>query len=182
MYPGRAPFCVATRNGWAALPGCPFFRRVIIQTVPEPATRANLLERGDADLAIDLAASDIATLQHSAHAKVVSIPQSNGFTHITMDTQVKPFDNVKVRQAVAAALPYQDMYQAAIFGRGKPLYGATWSKTPPSAAFPQPMPVRTDLALAKKLLAEAGMPDGFSTTFAFSTGSAATRRAACRPC
>ena len=29
----------------------PMVRRVIIQTVPEPATRANLIERGDADLA-----------------------------------------------------------------------------------------------------------------------------------
>jgi peptide/nickel transport system substrate-binding protein len=42
------------------------FRRIIIQTVPEPATRANLVERGDADLAIDLAASDLPTLEKSA--------------------------------------------------------------------------------------------------------------------
>ena len=41
-------------------------------------------------------------------------------------------------------------------------------------SFPQAMPNRTDLAQAKKLLTEAGYPDGFSTTFAFSTGQAAT--------
>ena len=152
----------------------PFFRRIILQTVPEPATRANLIERGDADLAIDLAASDIATMEKSAKAKVASIPQTNGFTHITMNTQMKPFDNPKVRQAVAAALPYDDMFQAAIFGRGAKLYGADWTGTPPDTSFPQPMPNRTDLARAKQLLAEAGMPDGFSTPFAYSTGAAAT--------
>src|SRR5580692_5193800 len=35
-----------------------FFKRVIVQSVPEPATRANLVERGDADITVDLQASD----------------------------------------------------------------------------------------------------------------------------
>ncbi len=152
----------------------PFFRRVIVQTVPEPATRANLVERGDADLSIDLAASDVQAMEQAGKAKIASIPQTNGFTHITLNTQMAPFDNLKVRQAVAAALPYDDMFKAAIFGRGRKLYDADWSGTPPNASFPQPMPVRTDLARAKQLLAEAGMPNGFSTQFAFSTGQSAT--------
>ena len=45
--------------GHAAHQQLPFFKRVVIQTVPEPATRANLIERGDADISIDLAASDV---------------------------------------------------------------------------------------------------------------------------
>lgn len=152
----------------------PFFKRIIIQTVPEPATRANLIERGDADLAIDLAASDLPTIEKSAKSKVVSIPQSNGFTHISMNTQMAPFDNLKVRQAVAMALPYEDMYKAAIFGRGTKLYGGTWATVPPDASFPQAIPNKTDLAKAKALLAEAGHPNGFSTTFAFTAGQTAT--------
>ena len=50
----------------------PMLRRIIIQTVPEPSTRANLVERGDADLAIDLAASDIPSIEKSAKSKVAS--------------------------------------------------------------------------------------------------------------
>ncbi len=38
------------------------FRRIIAQTIPEAATRASLIEKGDADLAIDLQPSDIDTL------------------------------------------------------------------------------------------------------------------------
>ena len=151
----------------------PSLRRILIQTVPEAATRANLIERGDADLAIDLAASDIPSLEKSAKSKVQSIPQTNGFTHITMNTTTPPFDKPAVRKAIASALPYDDMFQASIFGRGTKLYGATWT-TAPDASFPQPMPNRTDLAEAKRLLTEAGYPNGFSTTFAFSTGQAAT--------
>lgn len=58
---------------WAGAPGgtLPFFKRIIIQTVPEPATRANLVERGDADLSIDLAAADLPTIEKSAKAKLV---------------------------------------------------------------------------------------------------------------
>lgn len=152
----------------------PNFRRIIIQTVPEPATRANLVERGDADLAIDLAAADLPTIEKSARAKLVSMPQTNGFTHVSMNTRLAPFDNPKVRKAVAAALPYEDMFKASIFGRGKALYGAGWSTTPPDASFPQPIPNKTDPAQARKLLAEAGFPNGFSTTFAFTVGQTAT--------
>jgi peptide/nickel transport system substrate-binding protein len=152
----------------------PFFKRIIIQTVPEPATRANLIERGDADLAIDLAASDLPTIEKSAKSKVVSIPQTNGFTHVSMNTQMAPFDNLKVRQAIAMALPYEDMFKAAIFGRGTKLYNGTWTTVPPDASFPQAIPNKTDLAKAKALLAEAGHPNGFSTTFAFTAGQTAT--------
>jgi len=149
------------------------FERVIIQTVPEPAMRANLVERGDADLAVDLQASDLDSLRERKIAKIVSNPQTNGFTHLSMNTQIAPFDNVKVRQAIAAALPYDDMFQAALFSRGRKLYGADWEKTPPSADFPEPMPNHTDLDKARTLLKEAGFPNGFDTTFTFAIGYAA---------
>ncbi len=75
---------------------------------------------------------------------------------------------------MAAALPYDDMFKAALFERGRRLYGAGWTETTPDSAFPQPMPLKTDPARANQLLAEAGLPDGFKTSFAFSTGQAAT--------
>jgi peptide/nickel transport system substrate-binding protein len=149
----------------------PFFRRIIAQTVPEAATRANLLERGDADLSIDLQASDIDTLEQRGRIKLVAIPQSNGFTGIVFNTRLAPFDNPKVRQAVAAALPYEDMFKAALFGRGRRLYGARWTEVP-TEAFPQRLPLNTDLDKAKALLTEAGYPNGLQTTFAFAAGAA----------
>lgn len=150
----------------------PYFKRVIAQTVPEAATRANLLERGDADIAIDLQSSDISALEARGKIKLVATPQINGFTAIVFNTRMAPFDNPKVRAAVAAALPYEAMFEAALFRRGRPLFGATWTDAP-NGAFPQPLPFRTDAAKAKALLAEAGFPDGFKTTFSFSAGVAA---------
>ena len=152
----------------------PFFRRIINQTIPEAATRANLIERGDADLSIDLQASDVPSLAQRPRVKVVSTPQFNAFTMVAFNTRMAPFDNVKLRQAVAAALPYQDIFKAALFERGAALFGADWSETPPTARFPQPMPMKTNLERAKALMAEAGFPNGLDTTFSFNVGSAAT--------
>ena len=152
-----------------------FFKKVIIQSVPEPATRANLVERGDADLVIDLQASDVQSLEAKGKLKVISTPQYNAVTFVSMNNQIPPFDNINVRRAVAYALPYDDMFKAALFGRGTPLFGATWTDgKPTTSAFPFPQPVKLDLDKAKEYLKAAGIPDGFSTTFSFNVGQAST--------
>ncbi len=152
------------------------FKRIITQTIPEAATRANLVEKGDADIVIDLQATDAADLEKKGKLKVVSTPQYNAITFVSFNNQIPPFDKIEVRKAIAAALPYEDMFKAALFGRGKPLYGATWAdgKAPSGDTFPIVQPVKTDIEAAKKLLAAAGMPDGFSTTFSFNVGQAGT--------
>ena len=152
----------------------PWFKRVIVQVVPEASTRATLLERGDADLSIDLQTPDVIAIEQRGKLKVVSNPQINAFTFLAFNGTRAPWDSVKLRQAVAAALPYDAMFQASLYGRGRKLYGADWTDAPPTPRFPQPMPVRPDAARAKALLAEAGFATGFKTTLAYSVGSAAT--------
>lgn len=149
------------------------FKRVITQTIPEAATRANLVERGDADVAIDLQANDAAALATKAKVKVVSTPMYNAVTYVSFNTQMAPFDNVKVRRAIAYAMPYDDMFKASLFGRGEPLFGAVWTNGPPTAGYPIKQPVSLDLAKAKQLLTDAGFPNGFNTTFSFNLGQAA---------
>src|SRR3979490_1058024 len=152
-----------------------FFKRVIVQSVPEPATRANLVERGDADLVIDLQANDVQSLEAKGKLKVISTPQYNAVTFVSMNNQIPPFDNINVRRAIAFALPYDDMFKAALFGRGAPLFGATWADgQPTSGAYPIPQPVKLDLDKARDYLKAAGLPDGFSTTFSFNVGQAST--------
>ena len=158
-------------DDWKSGP-LPYFKRIIVQTVPEASTRASLIERGDADLSIDLQASDVLALKDRGAVKVVSIPQVNAFQMIAFNTRMAPFDNVKVRQAIAHALPFDDMFTAALYRRGAPLWGATWKDLPDTGKFPQRLPYSTNLDKAKGLLAEAGFPDGFKTTFSFNVGNA----------
>ncbi|WP_220790723.1 ABC transporter substrate-binding protein [Gluconacetobacter asukensis] len=152
----------------------PFFEHVISQTVPEATARASLVERGDADIAIDLQAYDIIAMAMRKRVKISSIVQSNCFTHLAFDTQRAPFDNVLVRRAIAAALPYDDMFAACLFGRGQPLYGARWHDVAPDISFPQSLPLATDLPRARALMAEAGYPQGFETTFSYTTSQTTT--------
>jgi peptide/nickel transport system substrate-binding protein len=152
-----------------------FFKRVIIQSVPEPATRANLVERGDADITVDLQASDIQSLESKGKLTVISTPQYNSVTFISMNNTIPPFDNINVRRAIAYALPYDDMFKAALFSRGTPLFGATWADgKPTTSAYPFPQPITLDLDKARAFLKAAGMSDGFSTTFSFNVGQAST--------
>ena len=152
-------------DGWrsGALPG---FRRVLWQMAPSAQTRASSLERGDADIVQDLAPQDVQSLAAAPNVRVVGVPMAGAFQFIGMNSQMAPFDNLKVRQAIAYALPYQQMFEAALFKRGKPLFGGT-PMVADGTEWPQPMGYETDPAKAKALLAEAGHPNGFETTFSF---------------
>lgn len=163
---------ILTRNDDWTGGRLPAFPRVIIQSVPDPSSRANLVERGDADITIDIQTEDLIALRRRGDVKVVSAPMPTAFTTVIFNTQMKPFDDPRVRRAVALALPYDDMLATAVSGFGGKLYGADWDDIPPRAGFPQALPLHTDLELARKTLAEAGYPDGFETTLSFAVNRA----------
>jgi len=91
---------------------------------------------------------------------------AGAFQFIGMNNAMAPFNNVKVRQAIAHALPYQQMFEAALFRRGEPLFGGTPNEAD-GTAWPQPHGYSTDPEKARALLREAGLPNGFETTFSF---------------
>lgn len=151
----------------------PSFKRIILQTIPDVSSRASLLERGDADLVLDAAASDIPGLEQRGKVTVITLPQSNAFQCISFNTRAAPFDNPKLRSAIAAGLPYDAMFKAAIFERGKKLYGAQW-KEPPTPSILQAMPNNYDPDRAKALLAESGHASGLKISFSFPASAAPT--------
>jgi peptide/nickel transport system substrate-binding protein len=155
----------------------PKLQRVIWRTVPSAGNRRALLERGDADISFNLPPRDVAELVEERKLTVVGTPIDCCIVYIDMNVKIAPFDNVKVRQAVAHAIPYQKIMDVAMFGRGVPMFGGP-SKVN-STDWPQPSPYRFDLAKAKQLLAEAGMPDGFETTLSFDLGVAVTNEPIC---
>ena len=102
----------------------------------------------------------------------------NGIQYIGMNVTKPPFDNLKVRQAVAYAIPYQKIMDAVLFGLSKPMFGAPADK-PTEVAWPQPHKFNTDIAKAKQLMAEAGYPNGFETTLSFDLGFAGVNEPLC---
>jgi peptide/nickel transport system substrate-binding protein len=82
-----------------------------------------------------------------------------------------PFDDPRVRRAVYVALDRQELIQVAALGKGvlgTPFFPNTWMSSPLEEARTWPgfrQPKDADLAEAKKLLAAAGHPDGFKTSY-----------------
>jgi len=93
--------------------------------------------------------------------------------YLGMNVTQKPFDNVKVRQAVAWAVPYQQIMDAVMFGQAIPLFGGDNNKSK-GIYWPQKDGYKTDIPKAKALMAEAGYPNGFETTLSFDLGLAST--------
>src|SRR3982075_3583986 len=103
----------------------PKIKRIVWRMVPSAGNRRALLERGDADISYDLPNKDFVELKDAGKLNIVSTPFSNGIQYLGMNVTKPPFDNPKVRQAVAYAVPYQKIVDAVLFGLAKPLYGAT---------------------------------------------------------
>ena len=163
---------VYVRNdSWAFGPK-PGIQRVIYQVVPEAANRRALIEKGDTDICLDLPPKDARDLAQAGKLKMQSLPVVNGFEYVAFTNSLKPFDNVKVRQAMAYALPYKKLLDVALFGRGKPLFGGPRTR-PTTIDWPEAFPYDTDIAKAKALLAEAGYASGFEVPFAFDIGQGA---------
>jgi peptide/nickel transport system substrate-binding protein len=149
----------------------PKIRRIVWRMVPSAGNRRALLERGDADISYELPNKDFVELKSAGKLNVVSTPFSNGIQYLGMNVTKPPFDNPKVRQAVAYAIPYQKIVDAVLYGLATPLYGGA-ADAPTQVAWPQPQKYKTDIAKAKALLAEAGYPNGFETTLSFDLGFA----------
>ncbi|WP_341987248.1 ABC transporter substrate-binding protein [Azorhizobium sp. AG788] len=164
-------------DNWKGGP-LPKVKRVIWRMVPSAGNRRALLERGDADISYDLPNKDFVELKENGKLTIISTPYSNGVQYIGMNVKKPPFDNPKVRQAIAYAIPYQKIMDAVLFGLAKPMFGAP-ADAKTQVAWPQATKYDTDIAKAKALLAEAGHPNGFETTISFDLGFAGINEPLC---
>lgn len=157
-------------DGWknGDLPGV---ERVIIREIPSASTRRALLERGDADVSLDLPPKDFAELRDSGKFTITGVPIENSLAAIGLNLNFDPFKNKMVRQAVAYAVPYDQIFKQAAFERGIPMWGGK-SFSPETIEWPQPFPYDTDYDKAKSLMKEAGFADGFQVPLSFNLGLA----------
>jgi peptide/nickel transport system substrate-binding protein len=173
--PGQEIVYVRNEN-WKCGP-LPKLKRVVSRVVPSAGMRRAMIQRADVDVSFDITPKDAAEMAADKNVKVVSSLMENTVQFIGMNVKMKPFDNPKVRQAIAYALPYQKIIDVALYGRARPLFGGPDIVTSPE--WPQPHRYVTDPAKARQLLAEAGYPDGFETTLSFDLGAAVVNEPLC---
>jgi peptide/nickel transport system substrate-binding protein len=156
-------------DGWVG-GKLPQLKKIIWRTIPSAGNRRALMERGDADISFDLPAKDFSEMKKAGKLMMISNPIGNGMYSVEMNVVNPPFNNEKVRQAVAYAIPYQKIVDAAMFGVGNPLFGAK-SNDASSIAWPQRTGYANDMAKAKALMSASGVGP-IDTTISFDLGDA----------
>lgn len=154
-------------DAWVGGP-LPQIKRVIWRTIPSAGNRRALMERGDADISFGLPDKDFTELKSESKLKLVSNPIGNGMYSLELNVAKPPFNNEKVRQAIAYAVPYQKIIDAAMFGNARPLFGGA-SNNVAGIDWPQPTGYKTDLAKAKELMAASGA-GSIESTISFDLG------------
>ncbi len=154
-------------DGWAG-GKLPALKKVIWRTIPSGGNRRALMERGDADMSFDIPAKDFSEMKKEGKLKMISNPIGNGMYSLELNVKNPPFNNEKVRQAVAYAIPYQKIIDAAMFGVANPLFGGK-SNDVSGIDWPQPTAYVTDIAKAKALMKELGAGP-IDTTISFDLG------------
>lgn len=149
----------------------PAVARVVVRVIPSASTRRAMLERGDVDISFDLPPRDAAELLRDDKLRVEGLPVENFMWFVDMNVTKPPFDDLNVRRAIAAAVPYDKIIESSCFGRCRPLFGAP-EGPPKTAEWPQPFPFRTDLAKARRLLAASRYPKGFASKLYLNLGLA----------
>jgi peptide/nickel transport system substrate-binding protein len=125
---------------------------VSLRIATDPTTLETLVRSGDVDLSYGIPFKDLKALK--AEGKQVFANPSQFYIYVGLNNDRAPFEDVRVRQALQAALPAADI--ANRFGYG---YAQTFrGPIPPATAYSPKLPVGApDVAKAKALLAEAGV-------------------------
>jgi peptide/nickel transport system substrate-binding protein len=148
----------------------PAIKRIVMLNIMENTVQREMLGRGDADIAWDLSAAQIAALKREPKFYVFQIPDL-AMEYLGMDVKNVPaFAKAGVRQAVRYAIDYDGIINDLLTGNGTPLQGVV-----PKGLFgyDPSLPFKHDPAKAKSLLAEAGFGNGFAVELLTGTGTAA---------
>ena len=137
-----------------------FLDQVIMRPIPEAATRAIALETGEVQLATPITPEQMGRLQTNSSVKLVSRATTLNLM-FGLNNVKKPFDDVRVRQALNYAIDRDAIVKNVYSGLAEALNGAI-----PKAALGY-APVEGyafDPPKSKQMLADAGLPNGFTAS------------------
>ena len=159
---------VLVRNDQYWKAGLPKAKCLEMSVMTEEVPRTAALQSGAVDLILVTSAASVPQLQADPGVKLLESPAGTYYNFVMWMDQ-KPFDDVRVRQAMKAVVDRQAMVDTVLLGYGEP---GNDNPVPPSwpSAFTHDIPQR-DVDKAKRLLAEAGYPDGIDLDLYTGEGS-----------
>lgn len=144
--------------------GLPHLDKVTFRFLPVDQSRIDALAAGELDWVDAIPLQQVATLKDDPRFTYVTSPVAGIPDFLALNTKAPPFDNPKVRQAIALAISRADIRDVAYLGTGElglievPTGSSWYDETGVFGA-------QADIAKAKQLLAEAGYANGLAVEY-----------------
>src|SRR5262249_48471489 len=153
----------ANRDCWG---GQPTPKRLVFRTIADPSTRAAELRAGGVDIITSPPIAQMKEL-NTGDTTILTVPGARVIAY-PINTLQKPLNDVRVRRALNYAVDREAIVKSLLGGLGRatgqPFSPGWLGYDPEIRAYPY------DPAQARKLLAEAGYPNGFEVPWNISVG------------
>ncbi|MCC7346575.1 MAG: ABC transporter substrate-binding protein [Variibacter sp.] len=135
--------------------------RVVFRVIPETTSRVAALLAGEVDIATEVPVHMRAQIDRNARTRIMTTNGTRSF-FISLNNTRPPFNDIRVRRAANHAIDRKLIIDRVLAGTATQIEGVL---SPDSFAFIADLPAhRHDPALARRLLAEAGHPNGIDVT------------------
>lgn len=166
--PGQQAVFVKNPNHWRE---GPYVDKLTVIEFADPTARVNALQGGTVDYLNQIESANIAVLQGAGGYKFLRA-NTGMWQPVTMNTNVKPFNDARVRQAFRLIPDRQQLIDQTYAGDG---WVANDMYSPYDPAYPKDFPQRTqDFEQAKALLKQAGYDGDLAVTLTTSDGITST--------
>ena len=143
--------------------GKPYFDAMEYRIIPDVTALTSAVTSGEVNFSNEIPPKDWASVTTAPNLKTQTLEGSRYYWLLPNNT-AKPLDNPKVRQAIGLALDRKALVAGGFFGQATPILGGVipeWNWAYSDVKF---FGERAEVAKAKALLAEAGVPNGFETS------------------
>jgi peptide/nickel transport system substrate-binding protein len=140
--------------------GLPYLDEVVFKPIPDDTVRLANLRSGAVQLMEGVSPRDVGSLRDDASLRLLLSP-SLAFDRLELNGAKPPFNNPILRQVVSAAIDRESLHRVAYLGQGTIAQGPI---SPATAWAYEAIPgwgEKANPELARKLLQDAGQPDGF---------------------
>ena len=151
------------RNASYFQAGKPYFDAMEYRIIADVTALTDAIMSGEVNFSNEIPPKDWATVSTNGDLATQALEGSR-YYWLLPNNQNKPLDDPKVRQAIGLALDRKALVAGAFFGQATPILGGVvpeWNWGFAGLSF---FKEGADVEGAKKLLAEAGHPDGFETS------------------
>jgi peptide/nickel transport system substrate-binding protein len=139
--------------------GAPRIQQVVYRPIPEDSARVAALQTGESDVVTSVPPDRWKEIQDSKTARISA--RTGTMLYLGLDTLNPPFNDVRVRRALNHAIDIDTIIKKILLGTADRMNGPFFKTT---LGYDASIPFfKYDPAQAKKLLAEAGYPNGFET-------------------